>query len=214
MSDTAGSRQRFSVVYLVRQVLQLACREIDDVSGVHGFAQIADLQVEMAAGGASCVTSQANHVARRNTLIFIHKRPTQVTVDRLQTVVMAKDHIVSIAARIPSYDTYLTGPSRADRVADLYFYIGALMHSVSTPAERPRHIARSRQYKTRHRYMHILAQAVEQVAVRVHALVRPYMPVEAVRRVMSEERAVAEHELRCEFIDHIAVFGADDNLIG
>ena len=61
--------------------------------------------------------------------------------------------------------------------------------------------------------MDIVLEAVEHRAIGVDTLIRPDETVDTIRRVMVDEVGI-EQKLRRDLIDHIAVFGADDDLIG
>ena len=123
---------------------------------------------------------------------------------------MTQHDEISVAARVPSYDTYLTAPCGADGIAHLYLDIRAFMHPAATPSERTRHITRSRQDKTRHRDPNILFETVEHRTIGIHTLVRPDVAINTIRRVVINEVGV-QQELRRHFIDYIAILGTDNN---
>ena len=129
--------------------------------------------MQVTTGGTTGVTSETQHITCLHGFVLIDERSAEVTVNGLKTIIMTYDHKVTVAARIPSYDTYLSGPSRTDRVAYLHLDIRSFMHSITTPTVRAGDITRSRQYKARHRDVYIFLKAVEHRAVGVDAFVGP-----------------------------------------
>ena len=172
-------------------VAQLTCRKIDKVLGIDCFAQVAYFEVQVASGGASCVTSQTDDVTCRHFLVLVHQRTAQMAVNGLQTVVMTHHYEIAVASRVPAYDTHLSAPCRTDGIAYLHFDVGAFVHPVTAPAELTGHVTRSRQTEARHRNVNIPFQAVEHRPVGIDALVRPDETVYAVGGVVVHQRSVA-----------------------
>ena len=192
-------------------VLQFACSEIDEGCRVHCLAQITNLEVKVTARRTACIAAQTDYIACQHFLILIHHRTAQVAVNRLQSVIMTNDYIIAVATRVPSYDTHLTAPCRTNRIAYLHLDIRSFVHPITAPAVRTGHVSRSRKTKTCHRNMYVVLKRVKQIAVRVHALIRPDTMINTIRGVLCQQRRIAHHELRSHLIDHFPVFGTHND---
>ena len=125
---------------------------------------------------------------------------------------MTNDYEIAVSARIPTDNTYLTVPCRANRIANLHLDIRTFVHAVATPSVTAGHVTRSRQTETCHRDMYIFLQTVEHGAIGVHTLVGPDMMVDTIRRVIVHQRRIVHHELRGHLIHHITFLGAHHDL--
>ena len=131
--------------------------------------------MQVAAGRTAGVAAQAKNLTGIDTLVLFHQRTRQVTIDRLQTVVVTDKHVVAVASRIPSYDAHLTVPRRTKRVAHLHFHIRPVMETVAAETEVRGHMCQVLQRidESFQRHGYAVLQAVNRCLVRVDARVHP-----------------------------------------
>ena len=95
--------------------------KIEHQRGIQGLAQEARLEVQVRPGGASGITSQRDGFARLHQLVNLHQLFGQMTIDGLQTIVVADDHIFAItAASLILHHTHFSVECRADGIAHVH----------------------------------------------------------------------------------------------
>ena len=82
-----------------------------------------------------CVTAKPDKLSCLNLLVFYCYRLRKVGVERLQTVVVADDDIITIAVCVVRNDTHGAVKDRHYRVTYLESYIGAVMVTATACAE-------------------------------------------------------------------------------
>lgn len=106
--------------------------KIEHQRGIQRFAQEARLEVQVRPGGASGITSQRDGFARLHQLVNLHQLFGQMTIDGLQTIVVADDHIFAItAASLILHHTHFSVECRADGIAHVHLDVQPIVSSAS-----------------------------------------------------------------------------------
>ena len=159
----------------------VAGREIDNQFRIDGVAQIARLKMQVRAGGAAGVASQADRFAAIDAHVFVHQDLGQVCIDGLQSVVVAYNHIVPVSACFVVNDAHLSSKGRTDSVADLYLHIRAVMETVAAWAEFGCDIALCRHAEFLAIDIYGVGNAVYRRVVCVYAFASPDVFVQVIR---------------------------------
>lgn len=103
---------------------------IDDMLGVHGVTHIANLEMEMAAIGATGVAAKANDIASLHLVTRRNLTATHVSIVGLKTVVVTNHHQISIGTIVGrhadgavegSVDRFSCGLSDVDSIVPTIF---------------------------------------------------------------------------------------------
>ena len=114
-----------------------------------GYTTETGLEVQVRTGATTRVTTQANNVTSSYNLVFANQLSRHMTIDGLQTVVVADNNILTIAARLIAYDTYLSAECCTDSVTNIYLDVKTLVLTSPTCAEvRCNYAAGSRHVET------------------------------------------------------------------
>lgn len=118
--------------------------EIEEDGGIQGYTAEAGLKMKVRARGASRITTQANGLSGTHGLVLSHQLLGEMTVDGLQSVVVAYHDIFAIAISLVAYYAHLAAEGSADGIANIHFYVQSFMHTTPAASEVARyHAARS-----------------------------------------------------------------------
>ena len=92
------------------------CFEVKEAFRVDKLTEEACLEVQVGACGASGIATESDDVAGFYNLIGLAEMAAHVTVDGLQSVVMADYDVVAVAFRLVFHDAHLAGESRTNSV--------------------------------------------------------------------------------------------------
>ena len=84
---------------------------------------------------ASRVTTESDRITGANLLILCYQLLGHVTVDSLQSVIVTDHDILTIAASLIAYDTYLTAESSTDGITDIHLDVKTFVLASPTGTE-------------------------------------------------------------------------------
>ena len=119
-------------VVVARYVLST---EVEHKCRVECYATEACLEVEVRTCASSGVTTESDHFARAYFLVFLYELLREVTVDCLQTVVMAYHDILAVAATLVAHDAHLAREGCAYGVADVHLDVETFVLASPTRTE-------------------------------------------------------------------------------
>ena len=135
---TCGS-QRLPVVRLLAEEVCVASHvlvaEVEHQCRVESHSAETGLEVQVRTGASSGVAAQSDRVSGTYLLVFCHEMLRHVSVDGLQTVVVAYHNVVAVSVCLISHDAHLSVECRTDGVADIYLDVETLVHASPTASE-------------------------------------------------------------------------------
>lgn len=141
---TTGATQtsglsRLGIVGALAEEVGIACdvlvAEVEHQRWVQGYTTKTGLEVQVRTSAATSVAAQTDRIASAHLLVLGNQMFRHVTVDGLQSVSVANDHVFAIALRLIAYDTHLTGKCSTDGVANVHLDIQSFVLTAPTGTE-------------------------------------------------------------------------------
>ena len=108
--------------------------EIEDCRGIDRISHITGFEMEVRACGSAGAASEADGITGFDHLVRLHEMLVEVSIDSLQAVRMADDHVISVSFGLIIGETNLAIESGADSIVHFQTDVDTLMHSAEAGA--------------------------------------------------------------------------------
>ena len=111
-----------------------AVLKIDNMGRIDGLPEEARLEMEMRTGRTACVSAQTDGVARTDDVVHFHQLFGKMAVDGFQSVRMADNEVIAVAAAFVIADAHFPVEGGADGIALIDYEVDAHVHPAAARA--------------------------------------------------------------------------------